>query len=88
MFAPPAKSTPASSSAPPAGRTAGRWTVEVDGASPGWADGLDGVRVLGDGSFEAADEQLLLDAARRAGRVRRFGPVQASLSELFREAVA
>ena len=35
-----------------------------------------------------ADEQALLDAARRAGRVRRFAPEEPTLAELFREAVA
>jgi ABC-2 type transport system ATP-binding protein len=34
------------------------------------------------------DEQALLDAARRAGRVRRFAPEEPTLAELFREAIA
>ncbi len=37
---------------------------------------------------EGADEQALLDAARRAGRVRRFAPEEPTLAELFREVVA
>ena len=72
-----------------------RWRVEVADAPPGWAETVAGVEVvlsdngavvveLGDG----ADEQTLLDAARRAGRVRRFAPEQPSLAQLFREAVA
>jgi ABC-2 type transport system ATP-binding protein len=35
-----------------------------------------------------ADEQALLDAARRAGRVRRFAPQEPTLADLFREVVA
>jgi ABC-2 type transport system ATP-binding protein len=68
-----------------------RWRVEVAGAPTGWAQavavvGNDGAVVveLGDG----ADDQALLDAARRAGRVRRFAPEEPSLAQLFREAVA
>jgi hypothetical protein len=33
------------------------------------------------------DEQRVLDAARAAGRVVSFGPVQPSLADLFRQAV-
>jgi ABC-type uncharacterized transport system ATPase subunit len=36
----------------------------------------------------AADEQALLDAARSAGRVRRFAPEEPTLADLFREAIA
>ncbi len=69
-----------------------RITVEVDGAPAGWADGIAGVEAteqahtfaLADG----ADEQLVLDAARRAGRVVRFAPAERSLTELFRSVVA
>ena len=32
-----------------------------------------------------ADEQALLDLARAAGRVRAFGPVRPTLTELYRE---
>jgi ABC-2 type transport system ATP-binding protein len=34
-----------------------------------------------------ADEQALLDAARRAGRVTHFSAVERTLAELFRQAV-
>jgi ABC-2 type transport system ATP-binding protein len=72
-----------------------RWRVEVAGAAPGWLEAVAGAELvlsdngavvveLGDG----ADEQALLDAARRAGRVRRFAPEEPSLAQLFREAVA
>ena len=37
---------------------------------------------------ENADDQRVLEAARRAGRVRHFGPVRATLAEIFRETVA
>jgi len=69
--------------------------VEVEGARDGWADGIDGVLgVERDGEAllvaltENADDQLVLEAARRAGRVRHFGPVRATLAEIFRETVA
>jgi ABC-2 type transport system ATP-binding protein len=74
------------------GRSAGRWRVEVDApAAVDWAAAVPGVRRVGDGLFEladGADSQALLDAARRAGTVRRFGPDDATLAELFREAVS
>jgi ABC-2 type transport system ATP-binding protein len=69
--------------------------VEVEGGGRGWVDGLAGVevarsdesglvlRLTGEG-----DDQRVLDAARAAGRVRRFAPEEPSLAELFREAVA
>lgn len=69
--------------------------VEVDGAKEGWAGGVPGVEDVTDGGgglilalSEDADDQVVLDAARRAGRVRRFGAVRPSLAEIFREAVA
>jgi len=75
-----------------ASRAAGRWRVEVDGdGAATWAAAVPGVRSLGDGAFEladGADPQALLDAARAAGPVRRFGPDDATLADLFREAVA
>ncbi len=76
-----------------AGEAAGRWVVEVSGAPDGWAARLPGRVVDADGGravVEPADgdEQALLDAARAAGPVRRFAPVEASLAELFRDAVA
>lgn len=77
-----------------AARSGRRHVVEVHGAPPGWADGLTGMRVVGlDGDAvvveldEGVDDQRLLDAARAAGTVHRFGPVQATLAELYREAV-
>jgi ABC-2 type transport system ATP-binding protein len=69
--------------------------VEVE-AAPGWAEGLPGVHVEGpdgDGALllrldEGVDDQAVLDAARAAGPVHRFAPVEPTLAELFREAVA
>jgi ABC-2 type transport system ATP-binding protein len=74
----------------------GLWRVAVQGGDEGWVRGVPGaepVRGDGDGALlvrlaDGADEQALLDAARRAGRVRAFGPVAPTLAELFREAVA
>jgi ABC-2 type transport system ATP-binding protein len=67
-----------------------RFRVEVD-APDRWLDAVPGaVRV--DGSLielrDGADSQALLDAARTAGPVRRFGPEQPSLARLFRDVVA
>ncbi len=75
-------------------RSGTRLRIDVDGAASGWAERLPGVRVvarddagvlleLGDG----ADDTQVLDAARRAGHVRRFAFVRPTLSELFREVV-
>ncbi len=76
-------------------RGADRLRVAVEGAENGWAEGLAGVRVVGrDGdevelALEAgADDQAVLDAARRAGRVRSFRREAPSLTELFREVVS
>ncbi|NHC47663.1 ABC transporter ATP-binding protein, partial [Motilibacter aurantiacus] len=71
-----------------------RLRVDVD-APVGWATGLPGVRPL-EGTAGAVvlelaadvDDQLVLDAARRAGRVREFRPLERTLVDLFREAVA
>jgi ABC-2 type transport system ATP-binding protein len=60
------------------------WLAAVPGASLVAADDHAVVVELGPG----ADEQALLDAARRAGRVRRFAPEEPTLAELFREVVA
>ena len=80
-------------------RTAGRdrlYRVVVDAPSNGWAGHLDGVRVRdgdGDGGgllltlADEVDDQVVLDAARRAGPVRPFGRERPTLAELFREAV-
>lgn len=71
----------------------GLWRVEVEGADGdgAWVDAVPGARResgvlvrLDDG----ADDQQLLDAARAAGRVRRFEPAEPSLTDLFREAIA
>ncbi|MEA2229323.1 MAG: type transport system ATP-binding protein [Solirubrobacteraceae bacterium] len=76
-------------------RAGRRWRVDLDGAPDGWLaavhgatavardDGMVVVELAGD-----ADEQALLDAARRAGRVRRFAPHEPTLADLFREVVA
>ena len=76
-------------------RGARRWRVEVAGARPDWVSAVPSVLVAhtdGDAVVvelsEDADEQTLLDAARRAGRVRRFAPVEPTLADLFREVVA
>ena len=70
-----------------------RFRVDVAGASGPWWEGAEGVEPLGDGSdglfrlAPGADTQALLDRARAAGRVERFGPEQPTLSELFRDAI-
>ena len=72
-----------------------RLRVTVEGAANGWLDGLAGVRVVRRDGEEielaldaGADDQAVLDAARRAGRVRSFRREAPSLTELFREVVA
>jgi ABC-2 type transport system ATP-binding protein len=67
--------------------------VEVDGPA-GWVDALDGVQVLHrDGATsvlaltDGIDDQQVLAAAQRAGRVTHFGWVRPSLAELYREAI-
>ncbi len=78
-----------------AARTGRRYEVEVHGAlDPRWVEGVAGVRVRETDEArlvleldDDVDDQRLLDAARAAGSVRRFGPVHASLAELYREAV-
>ncbi|GHE12439.1 ABC transporter ATP-binding protein [Klenkia taihuensis] len=69
--------------------------VVVPDAGPGWADGVPGVRVVseqrGDTVLEldpATDDQAVLAAALRTGRVTHFARREPSLVELFREAVA
>jgi ABC-2 type transport system ATP-binding protein len=72
-------------------RSSRRWRVEIEAGDEGWSDGLLGVQGIGDGVFELdehADPQSLLDAARAAGRVQRFGPDTPTLAELFRAVVA
>ena len=69
--------------------------VVVPDAGPGWAASLPGVRTVseraGDTLLELAadvDDQLVLAAALRTGRVTHFARRQPTLVELFREAVA
>jgi len=66
----------------------------VPDAAPGWAAALPGVRVVsqqaGDTLLEldpATDDQAVLAAALRTGRVAFFGWREPTLVELFREAV-
>jgi ABC-2 type transport system ATP-binding protein len=79
-------------------RAGRRWRVELaapDGAGPDWVDGVPGATVVARRERDVvveldatADEQALLDAARAAGRVRRFAPEEPTLAELFREVAA
>jgi ABC-2 type transport system ATP-binding protein len=77
-------------------REAGRLLrVVVPDAPHGWAAGLPGVRVVseqaGDTLLELApgtDDQSVLAAALRTGRVRHFAWREPTLVELFREVVA
>jgi ABC-2 type transport system ATP-binding protein len=107
-----------------AGQRRRRLRVQVDGAGPGWAQGIPGTRVVSvddgsprptptadgsahepaggapDGAWDGAvagtlielddgaDDQAVLDAARAHGRVVAFSPVEPTLTDLFREAVA
>jgi ABC-2 type transport system ATP-binding protein len=76
-------------------RTSGgerRYQVEVEGPDTDWAGGLPGTAVVEkvDGRVVLAvegDEQLVLDAARAAGRVTHFSEVQPTLAQVFRQAV-
>ncbi len=75
-------------------RSEPRLRIDVEGAADGWADQVPAVQVLARDErgvlvelHEGADDQALLDAARRAGRVKRFEPARPTLAELFREAV-
>ncbi len=78
-----------------AARAGRRYEVVVRGAlDHRWAEGLSGITVVehhqGRVVVEldpSSDDQRLLDAARAAGSVERFGPVQVSLAELYREVV-
>jgi len=75
-------------------REAGRLLrVVVPDAAPGWADGLGGARVVseqaGDTLLELTpdtDDQSVLGAALRTGRVTHFAWQQPTLVELFRVA--
>jgi ABC-2 type transport system ATP-binding protein len=75
-------------------RSRPRLRVEVEAASNGWPDRLAGVEVVGRDERgvllelgEGADDQQVLEAAQRAGRVRLFAPARPTLAELFREVV-
>jgi ABC-2 type transport system ATP-binding protein len=75
-------------------RTTPRLRVEVEGASDDWLESVPGAVLSGrdNGALlvelgEGADDQAVLDAARRAGRVRSFAPARPTLAELFREVV-
>ena len=75
-------------------RSEPRLRIDVEGAADGWADQMPAVKVIARDEqgvlvelHEGADDQALLDAARRAGRVKRFEPARPTLAELFREAV-
>ena len=75
-------------------RSRPRLRIEVEGAANGWVEQLPGVLVVAhdrDGLLlelsDGADDQQVLDAARRAGHVRLFAPARPTLSELFREVV-
>jgi ABC-2 type transport system ATP-binding protein len=77
-------------------REAGRvLRVVVPDAAPGWAATLPGVRVVSERAGDTlldldpgADDQAVLAAALRAGRVTHFAWREPTLVELFREAVA
>ncbi len=69
--------------------------VVVPDAAAGWAAAVPGVRVVSESAGdtlleldEAADDQAVLAAAVRTGRVTHFAWRQPTLVELFREAVA
>ena len=71
-----------------------RYRVGVDGSAGRWWTALAGVRSIeGDGEQvmleleDGVDEQGVLDAARRAGRVTHFSSETPSLADLFRKAV-
>ncbi|HSV65163.1 MAG TPA: ATP-binding cassette domain-containing protein [Mycobacteriales bacterium] len=73
----------------------GQLRLVVPGARPGWAAGLPGVHIMADNGTEVlleladdADDQIVLTAALRIGRVEHFSWRQPTLTELFREAVA
>ena len=78
-----------------ASRSRRLFRIELAGAPEGWWEVVPGVELaepLPDqsGVFELAgdaDDQRLLDIARRAGQVRVFAPVLPTLAELFREVV-
>jgi len=70
--------------------------VEVEGGSEDWWSEVAGVAGAGDREgagvllelHEGADDQQVLAAAARAGRVRHFGRAEARLADIFREAIS
>jgi ABC-2 type transport system ATP-binding protein len=69
--------------------------VAMDGGGTAWADDLAAAKVVARSGDEVVlemvaggDDQAVLDAARRAGRVRSFRREAPTLSELFREVIA
>jgi ABC-2 type transport system ATP-binding protein len=77
-----------------AGRERRLFHVKVRNAEDGWHESIPGVGLVestADGIvLELAadvDEQRVLDLARAAGDVERFGPVHVTLAKLFREVV-
>jgi len=66
--------------------------VVVRDARPGWAAGLDGELTTNGDRQELVthegDDQAILRAAMRSGRVEHFGFEQPTLAEIFREVVA
>ncbi|MBJ7329539.1 MAG: ATP-binding cassette domain-containing protein [Solirubrobacteraceae bacterium] len=76
-------------------RAGATWRVQTEAPADRWLDGVPGAEVvqLGSGGVlvrldEGTDPQQLLDAARSAGPVRRFGPEEPSLTDVFRDLAA
>ncbi len=72
------------------GRSRGQWEIEVEGAQGDWLAGMVGSRRIDDDVVEldeGVDPQALLDRARAAGSVVRFGHRRPTLESLFREAI-
>ncbi len=69
--------------------------VAMDGGGTAWADGVAAAKVVARSGDEVVlemvpggDDQAVLDAARRAGRVRSFRREAPTLTELFREVIS